>query len=166
MFKKAIMRDDVWFGIVYDKKLRLAPPPPRIASIMHTLFNNLVPGIVLDLFSKDPKVLALMGSCCHTVSIDELGNEPDITSSELPENAFLSSNLESCGELRKKSLCDIRKASQYTYSTDKVYTFHNIDEVVDIANFRVRLPFASVDIAKVIGNQPISFRAVTNVEVS
>ena len=61
---------------------------------------------------------------------------------------------------------NIRKASQYTYSTDKVYTFHNIDEVVDIANFRVRLPFASVDIAKVIGNQPISFRAVTNVEVS
>jgi len=164
MFKKAIKMDDVWFGDIYEKKLRLTIRP-RIASFLQTLFNKLAPGIILDFFSERPKVLALMGSCCHTLSIDELGSEPDMTASELPENTFLSCNLES-SELRKKSLGDIRKASKYTYSTDKVYTFHNIDEVVDVANFKVRLPFASVDIAKIIGNQPISFRAVTNVEDS
>ena len=60
-------------------------------------------------------------------------------------------------KLRKKSFGDIRKASQYTYSTDTVSTFHNIDQVIDIANFRVRLPFASFDFKKVLGNQPILF---------
>jgi len=164
MFKKAIKMNNVWFGDIYDKKLKLTPPP-RIASIMHTLFSKLAPGIILDFFSDRPKVLALLGSCCHSVSVDEFGSEPDMTALELPENTFMSSNLES-SKLRKKSLGDIRKASQYTYRTDKVYTFNNIDEVVDIANFRLRLPFASIDIAKIIGNQPISLRALTNAEDS
>jgi hypothetical protein len=151
---------ELWFGDIYDKKMSLSSPP-RMARLMSKLFNRLIPGIILDLSSNRPKILSLLGSGSHNISIDEPGEEPDITAVTLPERTHLSNDLES-SEARKRILGNPETAAVHECDPDLVYTFHTFDEFLDIADYRLRLPFMTVDFTKVLGEgQPLSFRVVT-----
>ena len=159
-FKRPLKMSELWFGDIYDKKMSLSSPP-RMARLMSKLFNRLIPGIILDLSSNRPKILSLLGSGSHNISIDEPGEEPDITAVTLPERTHLSNDLES-SEARKRILGNPETAAVHECDPDLVYTFHTFDEFLDIADYRLRLPFMTVDFTKVLGEgQPLSFRVVT-----
>lgn len=58
-------------------------PPKFISASIEKIVSKLAPGIILKLRGENPAILALIGSACHTISIDQPGQEPDITSSEV-----------------------------------------------------------------------------------
>ena len=158
-FKYRTKMSDVLLGDIFDKKFKYSPPP-TIARFISRLFNRLAPGIIIDMTSDTPKVLAMMGSGSHTISIDEPGHEPDIMAPELPEKTPISNNIKS-SEHRKKVLGKPETASEYEFDPNLVYTFHNCDEVLDLAEYQFRIPILTMDFTRVLGDgQPMSIRAV------
>ena len=53
-----------------------------MSKIMDAVIGKVAPGVVMDLSSQTPKVIALLAGTAATMSINERGSEPDIT---LPE---------------------------------------------------------------------------------
>ena len=53
-----------------------------MSKIMDAVIQKVAPGVVMDLSSQTPKVIALLGGTAATMSINKSGSEPDIT---LPE---------------------------------------------------------------------------------
>lgn len=158
-FKMKTKMSEVWMGDIYDKKFKLTPPP-TIAGSMSRLFSRLAPGIVIDMVSNQPKILALIGSGSHTLSIDEPGHEPDIMAAELPEKTDISNDMRSSLK-RKKVLGKPETASAYEFDPNLVYTFHTADEALDITEYKLRLLIATIDLTKILGEgQPISLRAI------
>ena len=124
------------------------------------LFTRLAPAIRIDLVSSRPRVLALLGSGSHSISIDQPGEEPDMTDPVLPEKTFLSNNMKS-SKGRKQKLGDTTIASTYEYDPELVYTFNTTDECLDLAEYKLRLPFFTIDFTRVLGDrQSMSFRAL------
>lgn len=160
-FKQAIKMSNVWTGDIYERKLKMAPPP-RFAQYVSKFFTLLAPGIIIDFASKKPKVLALIGSGSHSMSEDEPGQEPDIMASELPEKTPISNSLHDSGE-RKRILGKPETASKYTFDPKYVYTFHANDDVLDIANYTLRMPLVKLDFTSVLGDgQPMSVRGIVS----
>ena len=100
-FKESgINMSQVWIGDIFDRKFKFNISP-RVARFGSKLFTKLALDIVIDLVSQNPKILALIGSGSHTISVDEVGTEPDIRLPELPENANLSNNIKSSHERKR-----------------------------------------------------------------
>ena len=98
------------------------------------------------------------------MSIDEPGEEPDITAVELPEKTPISHNEETSHE-RKRILGNPETAAKYECDPNLVYTFNTLDDCLDVADYRLRLPFTSVDFTRVLGEgQPMSMRVVTSAD--
>ncbi len=160
-FKRPLKMSQLWLGDIFEKKL-LVSPPPRVGRMMSRLFNRFAPGIILDLSSNRPRILSLLGAGSHSISIDNPGEEPDITAVTLPERTPVSYDVESSAE-RKRILGNPETAALHDCDPDLIYTFHTFDEFLDIADYRLRLPFMTVDFTKVLGEgQPLSFRVVTS----
>ena len=160
IFKKAFPMDKVLLGSMFDKPLNV-PFSPRMMKFLQGVFDKFAPGIRLELGEKRHSVLAPIGSGCHTMSINDVGKEPDITSSSLPEETFISNSLKT-SKKRVKILGNPKTASKYTFETDKVYTFHSIDHVIDLVDYQLLLPLGmKVDIMKPVGKQPFNFTAIT-----
>lgn len=159
-FKKAYPTDKVLFGAMFDKPLNV-PFSPRMLKFLQGVFEKFAPGIRLELGEKRHSVLAPIGSGCHTMSINNVGEEPDITSSSLPEDTFMSNCLKT-SKKRAKILGNPKTASKHTFETEKVYTFHSIDHVIDLVDYQLLLPLGmKVDIMKPVGKQPCKFTAMT-----
>ena len=56
-FKERINMSDAYFGDIYEKPLNMS----SIVKIVVPIFKRLVPGVLMDLSSDAPRVLALMG---------------------------------------------------------------------------------------------------------
>lgn len=158
-FKRKTKMSEVWIGDIYDKKFKLSPPP-TIARFIARLFSQLAPGVIIDMVSDKPKVLALLGSGSHTISVDKPGDEPDMMAAELPENIQLSNDIKT-PEKRKQILSKPDTASAFEFDPDLVYTFHTNDEALDLAEYKFRIPILTMDFTRVLGDgQPMSFRAI------
>lgn len=140
-------------------------PPKFISASIEKIVSKLAPGIIVKLRGENPAILALIGSACHSISIDQPGQEPDITSSEVHtlENTFLSKNIKSSSK-RKRVLSAPCRASQYLFDTHSVYTFHTYDEFTNHIHHRVELPIVKVGFKRLIGDQPLNFRAPCDLE--
>jgi len=158
-FKRRLKMSEMYMGDIFDKRWVLSPPP-RLGRMVSNIFTRLAPGLIIDIAVEKPKILALIGGGSHAISINDPGDEPDMTAPDIPENTFLSDTIK-LSETRKKVLGNPKEASQFEFDTNMVYTFHSFDEVLDLANFQFKIPFTKVDIAKALGDQPISVRAVT-----
>mmetsp|Transcript_12390 Transcript_12390/g.19058 ORF Transcript_12390/g.19058 Transcript_12390/m.19058 type:complete len:484 (+) Transcript_12390:33-1484(+) len=163
-FKERLKMSEMYMGDIFDRKWSLSPPP-SVGRMVNKIFTRLAPGLVIDVATEKPKVMVLIGGGSHTISIDRPGDEPDMTAPDIPENTFMSNDIKS-SEMRKKVLGNPAKASKFEFDPDMVYTFHSFDEVLDIANYQFNIPFLNVDIANVLGGQPISIRAVNRPETS
>lgn len=163
-FKEPMPVSDVYFGDVYERPLRPAPPPST-ARFIKASMSRLVPGLIMDLASEKPKVLTLYAGCAHTLSVDRPGHEPSITDIDLPENTelLLSKGAVASAEGRKNLLSKPKHASKYTYDTEHVYTFHNFDDIVDMGQMTMRIPIlGKIDMAKILNGQPLAISAVTS----
>ena len=81
-------------------------------------------GLILDLSSQQPKVIALLGGSEQSMDISIPGKEPDIMARDIEENVVdvLGSDISDKVQ-RRKQLGDPTIASTYEYDTNHVYTF-------------------------------------------
>mmetsp|Transcript_19287 Transcript_19287/g.41856 ORF Transcript_19287/g.41856 Transcript_19287/m.41856 type:complete len:297 (-) Transcript_19287:410-1300(-) len=161
-FKRPIKMSDVYVGSVFPQALAGAPPA-TLSKIMGAVIGKIAPGLILDLSSESPKVIALLAGAAQTMSIDSPGNEPDITLPGLEENvaSVLGKNVATKSK-RRKHLGNPKNAASYEFNTESVYTFHTYDDTMDYARGTMRLPlYGDYDIKPSIGRQPLSLTAVT-----
>lgn len=138
-----------------------------MAKIMGALISRIAPGLILDLSSDSPKVVALLGGTAQTMSIDSPGSEPDITLPVIEENvaAALGKGFDSISK-RKKQLGNPKKAAAYEFNTQDVYTFHTYDDVMDYGRGTMRFPMGGErDIKPYIGHQPLSVSSILHLFV-
>ncbi|KAL7542524.1 hypothetical protein ACHAXR_013204, partial [Thalassiosira sp. AJA248-18] len=84
-FKRPTKMSDVYMGSIFARALAGAPPP-LMTKIMDAVIRRVAPGLILDLSSVAPKVIALLAGTAQTMSIDPPGAEPDITLPVIEEN--------------------------------------------------------------------------------
>jgi len=161
-FKRPLRMDEVYVGSLFARPLAGAPPQ-SMTEIMSAVIRRIAPGLVLDLSSDSPKVIALLAGTAQTMSIDMKGEEPDITLRDIPENVShaLGTSLTTKSR-RKKVLSKPKKAMQYTFDTSYVYTFHTYDDAMDYGLGTMHIPmYGEYDLKPKIGRQPLSLTAVT-----
>jgi Protein of unknown function (DUF1769) len=165
-FKKPIKMSDVYVGSVFSQPLAF-PPPPSMQRILTAVFKRIAPSVILDLTSSRPKVLALYAGSAQSMSVDVPGAQPDVTAVDIPENMSRLLHQSPRGWTRntqfdrQKQLSLPNVASQYTYDTNHVYTFHTYDDTMDYGTYTVNLPmFGKFNIGKALGKQPMTMSAV------
>jgi len=158
-FKRPTKMSDVYVGSIFARPLAGAPPPAMVNKII----GRIAPGLIIDLSSKEPKVIALLAGTAQTMSIDAPGNEPDITLPEIEENvASTLGTIIATTSKRRKHLGHPQKAASYEYDTNSIYTFHTYDDAMDYGLGTMRIPmYGEVDIKPRIGPQPLTLTAVT-----
>eukprot|EP00584_Thalassiosira_punctigera_P004923 CAMPEP_0172530790 /NCGR_PEP_ID=MMETSP1067-20121228/4414_1 /TAXON_ID=265564 ORGANISM="Thalassiosira punctigera, Strain Tpunct2005C2" /NCGR_SAMPLE_ID=MMETSP1067 /ASSEMBLY_ACC=CAM_ASM_000444 /LENGTH=258 /DNA_ID=CAMNT_0013315059 /DNA_START=64 /DNA_END=840 /DNA_ORIENTATION=+ len=161
-FKRPIKMSDVYVGSLFAHSLASAPPP-MMTKIMDAVIRRIAPGVILDLSSQSPKVIALLAGTAQTMSIDSPGKEPDMTSPDIEENvASVLGEKVATTEKCKKRLGNPKKAASYMFDTDRVYTFHTYDNAMDYGRGTMHIPmYGEYDIKPSIGRQPLSLTAVT-----
>jgi Protein of unknown function (DUF1769) len=109
-----------------------------------------LPSVILDLTPQQPEVLALFAGSAQTMRVGVMGQQPDICAVDIPENRLDVLGTESHSSRRskdsislserKKLLSSPKNASQYTFDTEHVYTFHTYDDTMDYGGYSVKLP--------------------------
>lgn len=157
-FKEELDMKDVYVGDSYESPLSFSPPK-WLESLINTLLRTLVPGIILELSSEKPRLGSRIGSACHTISIDEPGEEPDIRMEELPENTVMSHDMQT-SEVRKRMLS--QDDSDITFDPNKIYTFQIYDEHLNLTTFKYHLPLGKeLDMISIMNGHPLSISAST-----
>jgi len=160
-FKKRLKMSDVYFGSTFPQPLAYAPPP-TMSKLIDSILRRVAPGLILDLSSDSPKVLAPLAGTVQTMSIDSPGNEPDITMPRITENVVSSLGKSfSTPAKRQKILSNPKYASNYEFNTNDVYTFHSNDDTMDYGRGTMHIPvYGEYDIKTAIGNQPMSLTGI------
>jgi len=161
-FKKPVSMAELYVGSVFREPIRLVPPP-SVLGLMQALISRTAPGVLLDLASKQPKVVNLFAGSAQTMSIDVPGEEPDMTAVEIPENLGnrLGKVFKSTKH-RKRVLSTPKKAERYQFDTEHVYTLHTYDDTMDYGNYTMKIPmYGDYDLSKAIGPQPMTLSAMT-----
>ena len=173
-FKEEIKMSDVYVGDFYQKPLGVVPPP-FIDKIMKASFQRLAPGLIMDLRSDKPKVAALMAGTIQIMSIDKVGDEPDMFDFDMKENCGTMNHLD-CKppntkptqegfqsiSHRQKVLTKPTHAERFSFHPGQVYTFNHFDDVFDLGNYNIKIPLMkSMDLVKILNAQPTTIRACT-----
>jgi len=154
-FKERVPCDDILLGDTYHKPLNISP----LVYLAVPIFRRLVPGVILDLFSEKPRVVMLMGGEARTISIDKPGEEPDMTG-ELSEKNIEFMGAFNSVQHRKRILRDPKTASNYEYDNEHIHTFQFYDDIIDIYNFSINLPFGKIPLLHFLNSQPMTFAVV------
>ena len=159
-FKEVLKMSDVYFGDIYKEPLSTMPHP-SIVSLVKKLFKVLVPGVMVDLSSKTPKILVLYAGCTKSLSINFPGSEPSMSEVDTPEDTALLGKFSS-SKNRKKVLANPRKASKFEFDPKYVYTFHHYDDVKDLVNYELNFPvIGKIDVKKILKTQPMTLNSAT-----
>jgi hypothetical protein len=167
-FKRRIRADETVTGHEFFQPLLGIPGKRFVKTLVHIL-RAMNPSLRMSLFARKPQVWTFLGASAQVISIDTPGDEPDITRGSFEENnskfggAFASGRLTSAQ--RRRLLADVKKAKQYSFSTDDVYTFDFYQHVFDPKTFTLNilgLDAFRVDVARHVGDQPPQIMARTS----
>jgi len=151
---------EVYFGDMYEKPLNMA----SVAKYAIPIFQRLIPGVIFDILAEKPRVMVLLGGEARSLSADKPGSEPDMASTgNLEDNTEYVGSFKSTKE-RRNLLRRPKTASKYYFEPDYVYTFQFYDDIIDICDCSVKLPFGKYPLLHLLNNQPFSFAAVTKDE--
>lgn len=163
-FKEAMNVSDVFYGEVFTRPLKPAPPPST-SRIIKAGLKSVVPGLIMDLSLANPKVITPYAGCAHTLSASLPGDEPEITQFNIPENneiIFGESHV-ATAKKRRQVLSKPNLASKYKYDTKYIYTFQALDEVLDVGTYYLKLPIlGKFDLTNILNGQPMSISAMTS----
>lgn len=62
---------------------------------------------------------------------------------------------------RKKFFADPKKAKNYKYDTDTIYTFDFYQNILDVSTYSLKLGFTEIKMLKSLDYQPIQFLGKT-----
>jgi hypothetical protein len=156
-FKERISCGDVWFGDSYEKPLNMH----SVARFAVPIVKRLVPGIVMDIASEKPRIMVLLGSESRTLAIDNPGEEPDLKGDLLEDCHTERLGRFKSTKHRRNVLRKPAKASKYFFDPKYVYTFQLYDDIIDISDFSIKLPFARMPLLHYLNYQPFAFTAMT-----
>ncbi|KAL7578682.1 hypothetical protein ACA910_009820 [Epithemia clementina (nom. ined.)] len=162
-FKRRLKMSELYIGGIFEQPLAY-PPPPSFSKIIEAIFRRVAPGVIFDLGSSKPRVLALYAGSAQTLSIDAPGKQPDIMQRDLPENVHASlGNKFSSKSKRRKVLSSPKRAEEFEFDTNHVYTFHSYDDAMDYGRGAIRMPiYGDFDIKPFVGKQPFPISVVTS----
>mmetsp|Transcript_32497 Transcript_32497/g.37639 ORF Transcript_32497/g.37639 Transcript_32497/m.37639 type:complete len:346 (+) Transcript_32497:44-1081(+) len=154
---------EVYAGDIYSQPLGLKPPP-FIHKIIIKIMKQAVPGVIMDLLSDSPKVLALSFSGAQTIRIDLPGTEPDIMDIATEEDTSLlfgtshpTINVHDSAKRRTSLSNPNGLANEYSYNPEHVYTFDFYDNLLDLGLYTLNMPvLGAFDMTRTLGGQPMS----------
>mmetsp|Transcript_30754 Transcript_30754/g.64212 ORF Transcript_30754/g.64212 Transcript_30754/m.64212 type:complete len:331 (-) Transcript_30754:992-1984(-) len=161
--KEPLPCSDVWFGDTYEKPLNMS----SVAHWVVPIIQKLVPGVNMDVLSKNPKVMVPLAGDCKTLNVSRPGEEPDITAKEFVEKTSLLTELTEeepflSVEQRKKVLRDPKQNGRYMLHPDYVYTFELYDDVIDFADYSIKIPVVGqFPLKHPLNSQPFTLIAET-----
>ena len=164
-FKEPLNVSEVLTGHEFVRPLK-GLPPPWVLSAGVNLIKRLAPGANIVLHEQQPRALAVLAATSQLISADMPGNEPDITCSQIEEDASLFGGIFKGGDVssarRKRHLAAPSRAARYAFDTESIYTFDFYQNILDTANYSLDLGFTTLGMAKVLDGQPIQILAKTN----
>ncbi|KAL9190662.1 hypothetical protein ACHAXT_000368 [Thalassiosira profunda] len=149
---------DIVLGDVYQRRLKYVPHG-RTGRLVKRFVEAISPGIIFDIFSEQPKVLAPVGGC-QTLSVDFPGEEPK-DFNDIGENTELL-GMFSSKKQRRKILSRPTTAETYKIDTGKIYTFEAFDHTMDFASHHQRFTGGfMVDLVPSLDGQSLSLGMYT-----
>eukprot|EP00980_Cylindrotheca_fusiformis_P014214 scaffold3741_cov127-Cylindrotheca_fusiformis.AAC.6 len=162
-FKEEMKFSDILIGDYYEKPFKGIPKGPFM-KLYQKFMETLNPGVIMDLTSDSPKILAAFGSC-QTLRVDHPGQEPDICSGEkLVENTTLLFGKDkkfSSESKRRSYLSKPKNSSKYTTNLDYVYTTEMYDHAICIGSYYQHAMGIKVDMVNIMNGQPLGFSMFT-----
>jgi hypothetical protein len=165
-FKEPLSLNEVMTGHEFVKPLQNLPHP-WILKAATNLIGKLAPGATIQVLGNQPTMLAPLAATSQVVRGDEPGNEPDIASeNDIQEDCsslggkFLDGTISSATS-RKLHLASPKRAQQYFFDTETIYTFDFYQSLLNCATYSLDLGLANVGMAKVLNGQPIQCLAKT-----
>lgn len=163
-FKKELPVSDVLTGHEFARPLQRLPPSWMVRAGTN-LIRRLAPGTEFRLNETQPRALSILAATAQVLSADAPGNEPDITDNDIKEDVSMFGGIFGNGTAtvpqRKKHLSDPRRAKDYTFDTDSVYTFDFYQSLLDCKSYSLDLGFTKVGLSKSLDGQPIQVLAKT-----
>eukprot|EP00980_Cylindrotheca_fusiformis_P014213 scaffold3741_cov127-Cylindrotheca_fusiformis.AAC.5 len=162
-FKEELNFSDLVIGDFYERPF-LGIPKGFIMKLYQKFMETMTPGVIMDLTSDSPKVLAAFGSC-QTLRVDHPGQEPDIGSGDrIVENTTLLFGKDkkfSSESKRRSYLSKPKNSSKYTTNVDYVYTAEMYDHAMCIGSYYQHALGVKLDMVKILNGQPMGFAMFT-----
>ena len=156
-FKKNIKASDIFTGRKFEKPLALVPPP-FMERIIRRLLQRLAPGVVLNLSSKQPMVMAPFFGTVQVIRSDRPGLEPDIMSTNgITENILNVADTIVTSKERKTIFSE--PSCDFVFGTDRVYTFENYDDSLDYSTYTMDFRVFRFDMNRTLNGQPMHVMA-------
>eukprot|EP01070_Trichotokara_eunicae_P002875 Trichotokara_eunicae@DN2983_c0_g1_i1.p1 len=119
-----------------------------------------------DFYGPHPYMLTPLILAAQNVSIDKVGDEPDIMLTIKENIRTLGGVFESKGSdpvERKRLLADAKILASLRFDTEKIYTFEFYQHLFHFSDYKyVVNSLMTFDIAHVVGGQPLEFNCVVD----
>ncbi|CAJ1959629.1 unnamed protein product [Cylindrotheca closterium] len=165
-FRKSIPLSDIAMGDFYEKPF-LGIPKGAIMRMYQRFMETISPGLIMDMTSDNPKILAAFGSA-QTMRVDLIGEEPDLTQksilNDLQDNTKLlfgekppKKGIETSSSKRRSYLSKPKNASKYSTNPEHVYTIELYDHTMCFGSYYQHAMGTKVDMTKTMNAQPLAF---------
>lgn len=156
-FKEEIKISDIVLGDYYEKPF-VGVPKGAIMKLYQRFMEAISPGVIMDMTSETPKILAAFGSC-QTLRVDHPGQAPDIALGKVVENTTLLFGKEKFKSESKRRgyLCKPKNSSKHTTNPDHVYTVELYDHTMCFGSYHQHVMGTKFDMTKTMNGQPLAF---------
>ena len=165
-FRKSIPLSDIAMGDFYQRPFLGIPKGP-IMRMYQRFMETISPGLIMDMTSDNPKVLAAFGSA-QTMRVDHVGEEPDLTQKSilngLQDNTMLlfgekppKKGIETSSSKRRAYLSKPKNASKYSTNPEHVYTIELYDHTMCFGSYYQHAMGTKFDMTKTMNAQPLAF---------
>lgn len=171
-FRKEISLSDIGMGDFYERRFMGIPRGPMMR-MYQKFMETISPGLVMDMTSDNPKILAAFGSA-QTMRVDLPGEEPDLTQKSvlngLQDNTKLlfgddknspKKGIETSAAKRRAYLSKPKNACKYGTNPEHVYTIELYDHTMCFGTYHQHAMGVKVDMAKTMNAQPLAFGIFT-----
>jgi len=170
-FRKEIPLSDIVMGDYYERPFLGIPRGP-IMRLYQKFMETVSPGVVMDMTSETPKILAAFGSA-QTLQVDIPGEEPDLSQpailNGLKDNTKLlfgeqlgpKKGIETSPAKRRTYLSKSKNSSKYKTNPDHVYTVELYDHTMCFGSYYHHAMGIKADMAKTMNAQPLAFGIFT-----
>jgi hypothetical protein len=163
-FKEELAVSDVFTGHEFLPLKRL--PPSWLVRAATSLISRIAPGTDIVLNKQETRAMSLLAATSQVVSIDPVGNEPEITNGNIEEDVSLFGGIFASGDVsiykRKHYLANPKHAAKYRFDTDSIYTFDFYQNLLDVGTYSLDLGFKKIGLAKFLDGQPIQVMSKTS----
>lgn len=162
-FKEELSVADVMTGHEFRPLNRL--PPAWLIRAGTSFIRRIAPGTDIVLNKHESRAMSLLAATSQVVSVDPVGNEPEITNCNIEEEMSLFGGIFADGDVsvykRKHYLAKPQNAEQYCFNTESVYTFDFYQNLLDVATYSLDLGTAKIGLTKFLDGQPIQVMSKT-----